>query len=155
MQLATITALLAGIAPAQATSQLQIVSDIEMSEFTPPLHLTVDITSGDYSIEVPIASWPNYFPQPAKRSGRLSYQTLESLQRTFGTAVYQGLANHKCVAAQGKGYQLFSPSNAGVPKMSLIANGKLTSTSLLYDCWTPAARTLHAMLEKLFDRRFG
>jgi hypothetical protein len=152
-------AVILGVAASLATSaearqsETVVISDIEMSEFTPPTLLYLDFSTGSYSIVTPTEGWPTNLPSPQSRKGRLSGEKLTSVRKAFDAVLVNGASNQKCVAANGRGYALFAPSNSGVPKMSLSAGGKHLSTSSIYDCWTPAARTLHIMLEQTFDHQ--
>lgn len=151
LAVAAVMSCLSAAAEAKQTTRT-IVSDIEMSEWTPPLELAIDLGSGEYSIKPPATQWPSSRPKPGNRSGNVTGSDLVRVRKAFNSAISTGVADRKCVAVNGQGYDAII-SNAGVARMTLSVGGKQTTTAATYACWTPAAHALHEELERTFGRR--
>lgn len=154
MRLIPIVAMLACLsAPAHARKDGRtITSDIEMSEWTPPMQLSLDLESGDYTIVPPEAPWPPLWPKPQRRSGTISGATLNRVPTAFDAAVASGVYDRRCVTGEGP-IGGFIVSNGGIPQMSVTARGRQIDAPGQLICWTPAARALHKELGQTFDRK--
>lgn len=146
--------LLAGllvIAPAEAaTSDRAITTNIDLSEWHPPLKLALNIESGEYQITPPKGPWPAWQPKPEATSGVASKPLRQDLRRAFDAAAVD-LANPRCAKPDGLSGNILA-SNAGIPDLVLHVGGKSLRAGRSTNCWTRATEALQRLLEVNFSQ---
>ena len=129
-----------------------ITADIELSEWTPPMRVALNLGTGRYVIRPSSTTWPKIPGRPDPRHGTLQGEALRNIRAKFASAVAEGISDAGCVNANGKGYPGIL-SNAGVPRMTLNTGDRELQTSSIYGCWTRSAYGLHQALTNTFDRK--
>ncbi len=129
-----------------------VTADIELSEWTPAMRLSLNIVTGDYTIRPTTARWPRNAVRPEARHGTLTGEASRALRAKFVATMREGVAVPACVEANGQGYPGIL-SNAGVPRMTLDTGKRRLQSSPLYGCWTRSADDLYKALTDTFDRK--
>jgi hypothetical protein len=125
--------------------------DVELSEFTPPRRLTLDLASGDYQIVSPAGTvWPSYYPHPLDRSGAVPASRLAVIRSAFDAALREGLGYPKC---EGRKHRLqdLVISNAPVPAIMIRVGARRMVAPADWSCLTPAARRLQELVNRNID----
>lgn len=145
-------AVVVGLTGAVDQDGASIIADIELSEWTPPMQLTLDLDTGRYVVRPSAAKWPRVSGRPDSRHGTLGEGALREIRAKFASAVAEGVSDAGCVKAGGKGYPDII-SNAGVPRMTLNTGFRELQASSIYGCWTRPAYVLQRTLTNTFDRK--
>ena len=143
-------ALVGGLAGAVAQGDRSVTADIELSEWTPPMQLALDLDTGRYVVRPSTATWPRIPGRPDPRHGTLQGDALRAIRANFADAVAKGVSDAGCVKADGKGYPGIL-LNASVPRMTLNTGYRELQASSIYGCWTRPAYVLHRALANTFD----
>lgn len=132
-------------APATNVSRPRTLEiDVDLSEFTPPRRLTLDLASGRYRIVTQAGTvWPAYSSRPRDRSGTVPAPRLSVLRRAFDAALREGLGYPDCEGRENR-----IVSNAPVPAIMIHVGTRRLVAPRNWSCITPAARRL----QKLVDR---
>lgn len=152
MRLLFALAVVVGLTGGVGQDGASIIADIELSEWTPPMQLTLDLDTGRYVVRPSAAKWPRVPGRPDPRHGTLGQEALREIRAKFASVVAEGVSDTGCVKAGGKGYSGII-SNASVPRMTLNTGLCELQASSIYGCWTRPAHVLHRTLTNTFDRK--
>ena len=127
-----------------------LIADVQMSEWTPPGQVALDLATGTYQLS---PARPRRAargaPPPASLRGTLGAAQLSELRAAVDAAQTEGL--DRC--ADGRTPPEIIVSNAGTPRLVLNRGGGISSASEDLGCWTDSAQRLHQLLERTFDSR--
>jgi hypothetical protein len=127
-----------------------IFSTIGQSEFCPPGNVTVDLTTGRYTLTARAARRmcdQQGLERPVRR-GKLVGASLARLRAAYLRVVREGFDNAVC--SEGRKPQDIIISNAGTPIVVLATGGGIGSAPDDLSCWSEAATALHDELDKTF-----
>lgn len=122
--------------------------DVELSEFTPPRRLTLDLISGGYRIMTPAGIvWPAYYPQPKDRSGTVPASRLAAIRSAFDAALREGVGYPDC---EGRKHRLrdLIITNAPIPVIMIRNGARRLVAPADWSCITPAARRLQRLVDR-------
>jgi len=149
--LASLLALAFQTLPAKDAAPRTLEIDVELSEFTPPRRLMLDLGKGAYRITTPAETvWPPNYPRPADRSGTVSPSRLAAVRSAVDTALREGFGYPDCELRKRRPEDLFI-TNAPVPTIIIRVGTERVVAPRDWSCLTPAARRL----QKLVDRDPG
>jgi hypothetical protein len=146
-----LTLALAGSLATDVSAPRRLEIDVELSEFTPPRRLTLDLASGDYRIVTPAGTaWPTYYPHPEDRSGTVTASRLAAIRSAFDAALRDGVGYPDC---EGRKDRLQEPviSNAPVPAIMIRVGARHLIAPADWSCLTPAARRLQQLVDRNID----
>ena len=127
-----------------------IFSTVGHSEWCPPGHVMLDLTTGQYSL-TPKAErrvcGDRRLERPIKK-GTLSGQQLASVRAAYGRILSEGFESQKCLDGQPHDIII---SNGGTPTLVVAAGYATRSAPDDLSCWGAAANTLHDLLDRLFS----
>lgn len=122
--------------------------DVELSEFTPPRRLTLDLASGGYLITTPIGTvWPAYLPQPEDRSGKVPAPRLAAIRSAFDAVLHDGVGYPDCENRKHRLQDLVI-TNAPVPVIVIHTGARRLAAPADWSCITPAARRLQNLVDR-------
>ncbi|HEX8413707.1 MAG TPA: hypothetical protein VF637_07445, partial [Sphingomicrobium sp.] len=88
---------LAGPSVADLPPARMLEIDVELSEFTPPRRLTLDLGSGDYRIATPAeTAWPDQYPHPQDRSDIVPASRLGAIRSAIDVVLREGVGYPDC-----------------------------------------------------------
>lgn len=151
MRIIILAGLIATSPAIASTSDRSIMTDVDRSEWHPPMKLVLDIDSGRYRIIPWQGLWPALFPKPEPRSGVAPKALRRELRRAFDDAAV-ALADPRCSSPHAPHRGIIA-SNAGTPELVLHVAGKSFPAGRSIECWTPATEALQRLLEKRFELR--
>lgn len=153
MLLSILTLLLAleGSSATDVSSPRTLEIDVELSEFTPPRRLTLDLASGGYRIVTPAETvWPSQLSQPEDLSGTVPAPRLAAIRSAFDTALREGVGYHDCESRKHQ-WQAMVITNAPVPVIMIRAGPQRLIAPADWSCITPAARRLQGLVDRNID----
>ncbi len=122
--------------------------DVELSEFTPPRRLTLDLVSGEYWIMTPAGIvWPAYYPQPEDQSGTVPAPRLAAIRSAFDAALREGVGYPDCEGRKHRLQDLII-TNAPVPVIMIRNGARHLIAPANWSCITPAARWLQRVVDR-------
>jgi hypothetical protein len=148
MRIIVLAGLIASAPVIASTFDRSITTDVDRSEWHPPMKLALDLDSGRYRITPSQGSWPTLSPKPDPRSGVVPKLLRRELRRAFDDAAV-ALADPRCSGLDALHRGIIA-SNAGTPDLVLHVGGKSLPAGRSIECWTPATETLQRLLEKRF-----
>ena len=150
MRIIVLAGLIASSPAIASAVDRSITTDVDRSEWHPPMKLALDLYSGKYRITPSQGSWPVLSPKPKPRSGVAPRALRQELRRAFDDAAV-ALADPRCSGPNATHRGIIA-SNAGTPELVLHLAGKSLPAGRSTECWTPATETLQRLLEKRFER---
>jgi hypothetical protein len=139
----------AGAAP-DAQRSGTLIADVQLSEWTPPGQVALDLATGNYQLT---PARPRRAvrgtPPPASRRSTLGAAQLAEIRAAADAALAEGL--DRC--ADGRMPPEVIVSNAGTPRLVLTRGSGISSAPDDLGCWTGSAQRLHQLLERNFDSR--
>lgn len=124
-----------------------LVADVALSEFTPPLRLTLDLGTGNYDVAIP-TSWPDGYPRPQSRHATLAGERLRSIRAAYAAALDAGLSKRGCDGAHVR-LQEMVLTNAPVPMMRITAGARRLDAPDTWSCFTREALRLQNLVDDL------
>lgn len=146
MRMIILAGLIASSPAIASASDRSITTDVDRSEWHPPMKLTLELDSGRYRITPSQGPWPALIPKPEPRSGVAPKALREELRRAFDDAAV-ALADPRC-SGPNASHRGIIVSNAGTPQLVLHVDGKSLPVGRSTECWTPATETLQRLLEE-------
>lgn len=150
MRIIVLAGLIAMSPAIASTSGRSITTDVERSEWHPPMKLSLDLDSGRYRVIPSQGSWPALSPKPEPRSGVMPKAVRRELRRAFDVAAV-ALADPRCSGPNALHKGIIA-SNAGTPNLVLHVAGNSLPAGRSIECWTQATEMLQRLLEKRFER---
>ena len=133
------------IAALSKETNVTVVTDVDLSEWSPSMVLTFQTKSGEYSVEPPPEAWTGPARLPAAGRGVLTPVKRERVQQAVWKVIETWKDGHGRGARQG--CQL--PTSNSAPVRLRISWG--THNLLNTNCWTPAEFELRHILDEYFD----
>ena len=139
---------LEGSSATDVSSPRTLEIDVELSEFTPPRRLTLDLASGGYRIVTPAGTvWPIHLPQPKDLSGTVPARRLAAIRSAFDTALREGVGYPDCESRKHR-WQDMVITNAPIPVIIIRAGAQRFTAPADWSCITPAARRLQDLVDR-------
>jgi hypothetical protein len=143
---------LAGPSVADLPPARMLEIDVELSEFTPPRRLTLDLGSGDYRIVTPAeTAWPDHYPHPQDRSDIVPASRLGAIRSAIDVVLREGVGYPDCEDRKRR-LQNLVVSNAPVPAIVVSVGARRLVAPADWSCLTPAARRLQQLVDRDIDR---
>ena len=92
-----------------------IIADVDISEWAPPMSLTLDTRSGQYPVAPPAGPWPVVVPKPKHGRGILPGERLDGVRAAVRKTLLTWAAGHG--ARSDKNCRCFG-SNAGIARLT-------------------------------------
>ena len=138
----------APIAQLSENTNITVVTDVDRSEWTPSMILTLQTKSGEYAVESPAGAWSSAINRPATGRGLLTAIELQRVRQAVLNIIKTWNDGH---GDEKHGTCQRPVSNAGLAHLKISWGTHVLSST---GCWTPAEFKFRRLIDEYFDFKF-